>query len=99
MAKAHAAGCRPARDERALLRGAVLRLGGMLGWRPAEVIALAEALTGRPWRRLATGDFRLVLEEYAGLVETLEVKASKHQRGAEAAAPPAMRGGENAVSR
>ncbi|MCL5107364.1 MAG: hypothetical protein M1401_00525 [Chloroflexi bacterium] len=69
------------RDERLRLREGVLRLGGMLGWQPAEIIAFTEALTNRPWRRCSGSDFRLVLEEYAIIAQLLAGKANKAPSG------------------
>lgn len=77
MAKDRCIGPRSPRAERARLRGAVLRLGGRFGWQPAAVIAFAEVLAGRPWRRLAAADFRLVLEEYAAILDAIEAKAGR----------------------
>lgn len=74
------------KSQRAVYRTAVLRLGGMLGLSASEIIGLAEALAGRSWRRCGTADFRLVLDEYAGMLALVESKAHKQSMpGGEAA--------------
>ncbi len=67
----------PPDHERLRLRAGVLRLGGLLGWQPREVIAFAEAVTNRPWRRCGSADFEAVLEEYRSLVRVIHDKADR----------------------
>jgi hypothetical protein len=50
-----------------LLRAAVLRAGGLFGWRTAEIIAFVEILTGCPWPRCGVVELQLVLREYREL--------------------------------
>jgi hypothetical protein len=66
------------------VRAAVLRAGDHLGWRPGEVIALAEALAQRPWRRCGWEDLTAVLDEYLAL---LEVVAARRRGGLRAPRP------------
>src|SRR3954447_13841453 len=54
--------------KRSRLRLRVLRLGGLLGWGPRDIIGFAEALTGRPWRRGGSGDLESVRDEFLALV-------------------------------
>ena len=61
---------------RARLREAVLRAGGRLGWDEGDVIAFAEALVGRPWRRCCPRDLETVLGEYGALVRVAHEKAA-----------------------
>jgi len=68
-------------DERVRLRASVLRLGGLLGWQPAEVIAFAEAVTNRPWRQCGSTDFEAVLEEYRALLRAIHDKAERRAAG------------------
>lgn len=68
-------------DERVRLRAAVLRLGGLLGWQPGEVIAFAEAVTNRPWRQCCSTDFEAVLEEYRALLRAIHDKAERRAAG------------------
>ena len=81
------------KSERVVYRGAVLRLGGMLGLSAAEIIGLAEALAGRSWRRCGTAEFRLVLDEYAGMLALLDGKAHKQARRRDAVAGVGTGGG------
>ena len=67
------------RRERGRLRAAVLRLGGLLGWQPDEVIGFAEALTGCPWRRCGCAEFEVVLDEYIGLVHAIHARAARRR--------------------
>jgi hypothetical protein len=62
--------------DRAYLRAAVLRLGGLLGWRAQEVIDFTEALTGRGWRHCTADDFQIVLDEYLALGQVIVDKAA-----------------------
>ncbi len=75
----------PPMDERIRLRAAVLRLGGLLGWQPGEVLAFAEAVTNRPWRRCGCADFEAVLEEYRQLLRAIHDKAERRAAGKERA--------------
>jgi hypothetical protein len=50
-----------------LLRAAVLRAGGLFGWRTPEIIAFVEALTGCPWPHCGALELQLVLREYRDL--------------------------------
>jgi hypothetical protein len=68
---------RPSVDERLRLRAAVLRLGSLLGWQSREVIAFAEAITNRPWRRCGSADFEAVLDEYRCLFGAIRDKAER----------------------
>ena len=67
----------PSFSERVRLRAAVLRLGGILGWQPREVIAFAEAVTNRPWRHCGSADFEEVLDEYRSLLRVIHDKAER----------------------
>ena len=62
---------------RADLRAAVLRAGGRLGWDEGAVIAFAEALVGRPWRRCCPRGLETVLGEYVALVRVVREKAAR----------------------
>jgi len=66
------AGC-----ERARLRDAVLRVGGLLGWQPCEVKEFTKALRHRPWRRCRRADLIAVLQEYRALAEAIDAKARR----------------------
>jgi len=66
------AGC-----ERARLRDAVLRVGGLLGWQPCEVKEFTKALTHRRWRRCRRADLIAVLREYRALAEAIDAKARR----------------------
>ena len=66
--------------ERARLRSGVLRLGGLLGWQPREVIDFAEAVAGCPWHECGCAEFTAVLEEYRALL--LLFRAKMARRGA-----------------
>lgn len=68
------------RRRRAELRTAVLRLGGLLGWRSGEVIAFAEAVTDCPWRRCSCGEFERVIEEYWAIGRVIQEKAARQER-------------------
>jgi hypothetical protein len=77
------------RDANGHLRNAVLRLGGLLGWEPCEVVAFAEGLTGCSWDRCGAVEFALVLDEYQMLVRAIEAKrarrsATKKEQGSAA---------------
>jgi hypothetical protein len=83
------------RDADDRLRDAVLRLGGLLGWEPRDVMAFAEGLTGCPWERCGAVEFALVFDEYQMLVRAIEAKrarrsATKQEQGS------AVGGGINA---
>lgn len=80
------------KSERVVYRAAVLRLGGLLGLSAAEIIGLSEALAGRSWRRCGTADFRLVLEEYAGMLALVDGKARKQAFRQEEEALAGVRG-------
>lgn len=69
-------GCR----RRAELRAAVLRLGGVLGWRSGEVIVFAEAVTDRPWRRCGCADFETVIEEYWSIGRVIQEKRVRREQ-------------------
>lgn len=69
------------RCRRAELRAAVLRLGGLLGWQPRDVIVFAEAVTGRPWRRCGCADFETVIEEYWAIGRVIEEKRTRRESG------------------
>lgn len=57
--------------ERTRLRTAVLIFGGMLGLRPRDVIAFAEAITERPWHHCGSREFELALAECVALAEVI----------------------------
>jgi len=63
-----------------VLRAAVLRLGGLLGWRSGEVITFAEAVTNRPWRRCGCAEFEVVLEEYWAIGRVIQEKRARQCR-------------------
>lgn len=63
-------------SDRAHLRSAVLRLGGLLGWRAQDVIDFTEGLTGRGWRHCTADDFQIVLDEYLALGRVIVDKAA-----------------------
>lgn len=67
-------------SSRCALRSDVLRLGGLLGWSPGDVIAFAEGVTGRPWRRCGAADFHQVLAEYHALAAVIARKRARHER-------------------
>jgi hypothetical protein len=56
----------------------VLRLGGLLGWGPRDVIGFAEALTGRTWRQCGRGDLEAVRDEFLALRWAIRRKAARH---------------------
>ena len=62
---------------RAGLREAVLRAGSRLGWDEQEVLAFAEALVGRPWRRCGPHHLEAVLGEYVALARVAREKAER----------------------
>ena len=64
-------------DKRVRLRAGVLRLGGMLGWEPREVISFAEAVAGCPWRHFGSAEFEMVLEEYRTIAHALRAKTKR----------------------
>jgi hypothetical protein len=59
------------------MREAVLRLGGLLGWEPGEVIAFTEGLTGCTWEHCTSAEFAQVVDEFQALVQAIEAKASR----------------------
>ena len=63
--------------KRARLRLVVLRLGGLLGWGPRDVIGFAEALTGRPWRQCGRADLEAVRDEFLALRWAIRRKAAR----------------------
>jgi len=65
---------------RADLRAAVLRAGARLGWDEREVVAFAEALVGRPWRRCRRRDLEAVLGAYVALERVVRAKAARRAR-------------------
>lgn len=67
------------RRRRAELRAAVLRLGGLLGWGSRDVIAFAEAVTDRPWRRCGCAEFERVVEEYWAIGRVIEEKRARRR--------------------
>ncbi len=77
----------PRGEERVRLRAAVLRLGGLLGWKPREVIAFAEAVTDRSWGQCTVADFEAVLEEYQALLRAIHDKAERRAAGKAQAHP------------
>ena len=68
---------RTAGARRARLRKAVLRAGARLGWNEGEVVAFAEALVARPWRRCGGSDLELVLGEYVTLAGAVRARAER----------------------
>jgi hypothetical protein len=69
---------RPPRVDRftPLLRAAVLRAGGLFGWRTNEVVAFVELLTGCPWPRCGPIELRLALREYHDLATAAAARAA-----------------------
>ena len=68
--------------QRARLRLVVLRLGGGLGWGQRDVIAFAEALTSRPWRRCGRTDLEAVRDEFLALRRVIRRKAAQRSNHA-----------------
>ena len=68
---------RSAGARRARLRDAILRAGARLGWNEGEVVAFAEALVARPWRRCGRSDLELVLGEYVALARVVLARAER----------------------
>ncbi len=71
------------RRERARLRTAVLRPGGLVGWHSRAVKAFVGALIGSPCCRARTAELGAVLEEYVALARAIEartVRRSPRQR-------------------
>lgn len=68
-----------ARAGQPALRAAVLRLGGLLGLERREVIAFAEALAGRPWRRCGRAECERILDEYRRLAATIAARRARHR--------------------
>ncbi len=79
---------RAAGARRARLRDAVLRAGGRLGWNEREVVAFAEALVGRPWRRCGPRQLEAILGEYVALARVGREKAERRAGGAAGAGSP-----------
>lgn len=65
------------RRERARLRLTVLRLGGLLGWGPRDVIGFTEALTGRTWQQCGGLDLEAVRDEFLALRWVVRRKAAR----------------------
>jgi len=63
--------------ERARLRLNVLRLGGLLGWGPRDVIGFAETLTGHSWKRCGRSDLAVVRDEFLALRWVIRRKAAR----------------------
>ena len=63
------------RRQRARLRLTVLRLGGLLGWGPRDVIGFVEALTGHSWQRCGRSDLEVVRDEFLALRWVIRRKA------------------------
>jgi hypothetical protein len=63
------------RRERARLRLTVLRLGGLLGWGPRDVIGFAETLTGHSWQRCGRTDLEVIRDEFLALRWVIRRKA------------------------
>jgi hypothetical protein len=68
--------------DRVYLRAAVLRVGGLLGWKAHEVIGFTEALTGRGWGHCGPDEFQIVLDEYLALGRVIQQKVSRRARDA-----------------
>lgn len=71
--------CADGRRRRAELRAAVLRLGGLLGWRSREVIAFVEAVTDRRWRRCGCSEFETVIEEFWAIGRVIQEKRARSE--------------------
>ena len=84
---------------RARLRLRVLRLGGLLGWGPRDVIGFAEALTGRPWRRSVASDLETVQDELLALRWVIRRKTARRSVQQPLAIADIHRGHEHAASR
>lgn len=84
---------------RARLRPRVLRLGGLLGWGPRDVIGFAEALTGRPWRHCGAPDLETVQDEFLALRWVIRRKAARRSAQQPLAIADIYRGYEHAASR
>lgn len=67
------------RGKRVRLRAAVLHYGSLLGWQTPQIIAFAEALTHRPWRRCGCSEFLAVLDEYQSIMDVIQEKAARHR--------------------
>jgi hypothetical protein len=52
----------------------VMAFGAGLGWHPDEVIAFAEALTGRRWEEFRPADFAAAQTEYLAIRRAIEAK-------------------------
>jgi hypothetical protein len=63
--------------ERARLRINVLRLRGLLGWGPRDVIGFAEALTGRTWQHCGRTELEVVRDEFLALRWVIRRKAAR----------------------
>ncbi|HZU12200.1 MAG TPA: hypothetical protein VFB58_05110 [Chloroflexota bacterium] len=70
---------RDMRRRRAELRTTVLCLGRLLGWGSRDVIAFAEAVTDRPWRRCGCAEFERVVEEYWAIGRVIEEKRARQR--------------------
>ena len=62
------------RAERARLRASVLRCGQLLGWPTRTVIAVAEDLARRPWKRCRRTELDGVLDELQTIVWACEAR-------------------------
>jgi hypothetical protein len=65
------------RRERTRLRLTVLRLGGLLGWGPRDVIGFTEALTGRTWRQCGRLELEAVQDEFLALRWVIRRKVAR----------------------
>jgi hypothetical protein len=84
--------CASEAARRRVLRAGVLRLGELLGLDRHQVIRVAEAITGRPWRRCRCADLERVVGEYCAIVDRVmarqrsasvgEVERNTHARAA-----------------
>lgn len=70
---------RDMRRRRGELRTTVLCLGRLLGWDPREVVAFAEAVNDRPWRRCGCAEFERVVEEYWAIGRVIEEKWARRR--------------------
>ena len=66
------------------LRERVLGLGTQLGWRPNEVIAFAQGVTGRRWLDCGPAELEAVRDEYLAIQHAIEAKLLRRRARADA---------------
>ena len=65
------------------LRERVLTLGTQLGWRPNEIIAFAQGVTGRRWQDCRPAELEAVRDEYLAIQRAIEAKLLRRRARAD----------------